>query len=48
MSIDGITSEINSLLWKNNARHWSFVMVGFGQVLHYGSILWWFSWMIKV
>ena len=33
--IDFFTSKINSVLWKNNQRHWFFVSLGFDQVLHY-------------
>jgi hypothetical protein len=32
--IDGITSRIGSFLWKRDARHWFFVIIGFDQALH--------------
>jgi hypothetical protein len=32
---DAVTSRINSHLWKQERKHWFFVMVGFDQLIHY-------------
>jgi len=42
---DYVTSRINSLLWKNEQRHWFFVMIGFDQIIHYTCLFVTFSYI---
>jgi uncharacterized protein DUF3307 len=42
---DAITSKITSYLWKQNARHWFFVVIGADQLIHYGCLAWTLNWL---
>ncbi len=42
--IDGITSKINSYLYKKNEIHYFFVSVGFDQFLHF--LVLYFMWVV--
>ncbi len=36
---DAITSRGTAWLYKNNERHWFFVLIGFDQLLHYAALI---------
>lgn len=36
---DAITSRGTAWLFKNNERHWFFVLIGFDQLLHYAALI---------
>jgi uncharacterized membrane protein HdeD (DUF308 family) len=46
--IDGVTSKINSVLWKKNKMHDLFVVIGLDQLLHYTSIFWFCEYILGV
>lgn len=37
--IDGCSSRMTSILWKDGDRHWFFVVIGFDQLCHTAVIL---------
>jgi energy-coupling factor transporter transmembrane protein EcfT len=48
MAIDGLTSKINSVLWKRNRMHDLFVVIGLDQILHYACIFWFLEVALRV
>jgi hypothetical protein len=43
--IDGVTSKINTYLWKKGDSHNFFVSVGFDQLLHYTQLILTYYWL---